>query len=153
MRIGELAKRSDLNVDTVRFYEKRGLMPPPPRRANGYREYAAEHLERLAFIRHCRTLGMSLDDVSRLLDFVARPEADCAVVNQLIDDQLTRVQERITHLRRLERQLEVLRTQCRTHDVAGHCGILQELVAAAHEEQCVCHADDIEPIEVVTQKK
>lgn len=63
MRIGELASRSGMKADTVRYYEKTGLLPAPPRLPNGYRDYGPAHVERPAFIRHCRTLGMSLDDV------------------------------------------------------------------------------------------
>jgi DNA-binding transcriptional MerR regulator len=63
MRIGELAKRADIKVDTVRYYEKAGLLPPPPRRPNGYRDYGKLHLERLAFIRHCRALDISLEEI------------------------------------------------------------------------------------------
>ena len=139
MRIGELAEKADLKVDTVRYYEKAGLLPAPPRRSNGYRDYDDRHVERLAFVRHCRTLGMPLADVKSLLEFVAHPDADCTSVNRLIDDQLAHVQSRIAGLRDLERQLLTLRTQCNAQKTAGECGILQELVAAAQDEACVRH--------------
>ncbi len=139
MRIGELAKRTDIKIDTVRYYEKEGLLPPPPRRPNGYREYGKQHLERLTFIRHCRVLDMPLEDIRRLLGLVAHPEDDCGMVNCLIEDQLARVRKRIASLHTLERQLQALRTQCSTQASAGECGILQELVSAAHDEGCVCH--------------
>lgn len=139
MRIGELAHRADLKVDTVRYYEKAGLLPLPPRRPNGYRDYGEHHVECLAFVRHCRTLGMSLADVKSLLELAAHPDADCTTVNRLIDDQLMHVQARIASLRTLEQQLLVLRTQCNSQKTAGECGILQELVAAAQHEKCVCH--------------
>ncbi|MGD9171933.1 MAG: Cd(II)/Pb(II)-responsive transcriptional regulator [Candidatus Thiodiazotropha sp.] len=139
MRIGELAKRADINVDTVRYYEKAGLLPPPPRLPNGYRDYGTPHLERLAFIRHCRALDMSLEEVQRLLDFVSQPDADCAVINQIIDSHLERVQVRIANLRTLESQLMMLRNQCQEQKTVAECGILQELVAAAQDEGCICH--------------
>ncbi|HPE81786.1 MAG TPA: MerR family transcriptional regulator [Gammaproteobacteria bacterium] len=139
MRIGELANLSGMKADTVRYYEKAGLLPPPPRLPNGYRDYGAAHVERLAFIRHCRTLGMPLEDVHSLLDFIVHPDADCQVVDQLIDDQLVRVRARIASLRTLARQLQTLRAQCRNDTSVRECGILQELVAAAHDEACVCH--------------
>ena len=147
MRIGELAKQTDIKVDTVRYYEKAGLLPSPARRPNGYRDYEDQHVERLVFIRHCRALGMSLADVRHLLEFVAHPDADCTAVDYLIDDQLARVQARIASLRRLEQQLHALRTQCSTQKTAGECGILQELVAAAHDEGCVCHPDSFDEAE------
>ncbi len=139
MRIGELAKRAAIKVDTVRYYEKAGLLPLPPRRPNGYRDYGSGHLERLAFIRHCRALDMPLDDVRQLLDLLAHPNADCQDANRLVDEQLARVQERIADLHSLEKQLQSLRTQCTTKRSSAECGILHELVAAAQGDSCVCH--------------
>ena len=142
MRIGELAKRTDIKIDTVRYYEKVGLLPPPPRRLNGYRDYGRQHLERLAFIRHCRALDMPLEDVRRLFGLLDHPESDCGMVNCLIDEQLGRVRQRIASLRTLEQQLQALRTQCSTRASAGECGILRELVAASHNDGCVCHPSE-----------
>ncbi|MBT3012277.1 MAG: Cd(II)/Pb(II)-responsive transcriptional regulator [Candidatus Thiodiazotropha sp. (ex Lucina aurantia)] len=143
MRIGELAKRAAMKTDTVRYYEKTGLLPPPPRRQNGYRDYGTRHLERLAFIRHCRALDMSLADISRLLEFVTHPDVKCDAIDRLIEGQLIQVQARISSLRTLESQLLVLRDQCHDQKTAGECGILQELVAAAHDGGCVCHPASI----------
>ncbi len=142
MRTGELAKRTDIKIDTVRYYEKIGLLPSPPRRLNGYRDYGRPHLERLAFIRHCRALDMPLEDIRRLFSLLDHPEADCEMANCLIDEQLGRVRERIASLRTLERQLQALRTQCSTQASASECGILRELVAATHNEGCVCHPSE-----------
>ena len=105
MRIGELAMTAQVDAETIRYYEKSGLLQPPPREANGYRNYGTPHVERLAFIRHCRSLDMPLAGVKRLLDFVARPEADCGDIDRLIDEQLGRVRERLRSMRVLERQL------------------------------------------------
>ncbi len=91
MRIGDLAKATGVDIETIRYYEKVGLLPEPGREANGYRTYRQAHLEQLAFIRHCRALDMSLESIRRLLDFVAHPEAECGDINQLIDAQLARV--------------------------------------------------------------
>lgn len=142
MRIGELGATAGVEVETIRYYERLGLLPAPPRRANGYRSYTHEHLERLAFIRHCRALGMSLADVQRLLDLLAHPESDCHDADCLIDAQLERVRERLAALQRLEQQLTALRARCRSQRTTDSCGILHELVAAAHGEACVCHPDD-----------
>lgn len=140
MRIGELAERVGLPVDTLRYYEKAGLLPAPPRQGNGYREYGERHVERLAFVRHCRSLDMPLGDIRRLLDFVAHPEADCRDINLLIDQQLAGVRKRISSLQALETQLTLLRGQCDTTATARECGILHELVVAAHDEGCACHS-------------
>ncbi len=127
MLIRELSGTTGVPVETIRYYEKAGLLPAPPRQANGYREYGTSHRQRLAFIRHCRDLGMPLSDVQRLLDFSARPSADCGDINQLIDVQIARVRERLAGLQSLERQLVGLRAQCSQTQPAAECGILQEL--------------------------
>ena len=131
MRISELAARADTAVDTVRHYEKAGLLPAPQRLANGYRAYSAAHLQRLLFIRRCRLLDIGLADITRLLRYGAQPQADCAEVDTLIDQQLAQVRERMAHLQTLERQLSALRSQCGTQPgsrrVAAECGILHEL--------------------------
>ena len=139
MRISELATATGVEIETIRYYEKQGLIAEPERQANGYRSYANEHLERLAFIRHCRALDMPLAEVRSLLVFIDKPVADCAEVNQLIDAQLGRVRARLKSMRALEKQLGQLRKQCTHTDAGQACGILQELVAAAHGEACACH--------------
>ena len=70
MKIGELSQATGVDVETIRYYEKSGLLPAPARQANGYREYGTSHLERLAFVRHCRALDLPLAEVQRLLAFV-----------------------------------------------------------------------------------
>jgi Cd(II)/Pb(II)-responsive transcriptional regulator len=140
MRISELANVTGVEIETIRYYEKQGLMAEPGRSANGYRSYASEHLERLSFIRHCRALDMPLAEVRTLLAFIDHPVADCVEVNQLIDEQLARVRARLKSMRALEKQLGQLRKQCSHTDAGQACGILQELVAAAHGEACACHS-------------
>ena len=141
LRIGELAKATGVEVETIRYYEKSGLLPPPGRSGNGYRAYGKDHLERLAFVRHCRALDIPLAAVRQLLDFVANPQSDCGEIDQLIDSQLMRVRARLASLKALERQLSSLRSRCATRHLAGDCGILHELVAAAHGESCACHPE------------
>lgn len=139
MRIGELAQATGVDIETIRYYEKIDLLTSPARTANGYREYSTSHLERLAFVKHCRALDMPLAEIKQLLDFVAKPTADCGDVNHLIDEHLLRVRARLNSLQALEQQLVVLRKRCTAPHTAGECGILHELVAAAHGEACVCH--------------
>lgn len=139
MRIKALSDATGVEIDTIRFYEKQGLLPEPARTANGYREYEAAHLERLAFVRHCRALDMPLADVQRLLNLVGAPAGDHTDVDALVDAQLTRVRARLKSMKALERQLVQLRAQCSGHHDGGECGILHELVAAAHGEACACH--------------
>lgn len=139
MQIKELSRAAGVDTETIRFYEKQGLLPAPPRRDNGYREYGQAHLERLAFIRHCRALDMPLADVAVLLDLVHRQPEDCSDVNRLVDTQLTRVRARLQSMRALEKQLLRLRRRCTSPHTSAECGILQELVHAAHGEACACH--------------
>lgn len=127
MRIGELAKQTGCDVETIRFYEKSGLLDEPVRTASGYRAYQAAHLERLQFIRHCRSLQIGLQDIRTLLDLQARPSAGCGHVNALLDQHIAAVQSRMAALRTLETQLIALRRQCNAPHSVEECGILQNL--------------------------
>lgn len=138
MQIKELADATGVDVETIRYYEKQGLLPAPARRDNGYRDYEAAHLERLSFIRHCRALDMPLADVGRLLGLVDAPSDHLSDVDRLVDEQLARVRARLKSMRALEKQLLQLRARC-SGDHEGRCGILDELVSAAHGEACACH--------------
>ncbi len=139
MRIGELCQATGVGIETIRYYEKEGLIPAPARTDNGYRNYGSAHLERLSFIRHCRALDMPLAEIKRMLGFVAHPDADCGDINRLIDEQLARVRVRLKSMRALEKQLSQLRAHCGAGHTAAECGILHELVAAAQGEACACH--------------
>lgn len=139
MQIKDLSRATGVDVETIRYYEKQGLLPEPARRENGYRDYADQHLERLSFIRHCRALDMPLADVKRLLGFVDDPDGHCDDVNHLVDDQLARVRARLKSMRALELQLLQLRSRCDGAPGGEPCGILNELVSAAHGEACACH--------------
>ena len=142
MQIKELARATGVDVETIRFYEKEGLLPEPPRLDNGYRNYAQPQLERLSFIRHCRALDMPLVDVKRLLGFVDDPQGQGLHVDALVDEQLSRVRARLKSMRALEKQLLQLRSRCSGgQGEGGPCGILDELVSAAHGEACACHPD------------
>lgn len=134
MRISELGRLSGVDPETIRYYEKTGLMPPPHRLGNGYRDYGEAHVERLAFIRQCRGLDMNLKEVALLLEIADHPQAECTDVDHLIDDHLARVRVRIRGLRNLEKQLAELRRCCSTPRRAADCGILQELSIGARED-------------------
>ena len=140
MRIGELGKATGVDVETIRYYEKAGLLAEPERLANGYRSYNNAHLERLAFIRHCRALDIPLADITRLVGFMQHPNDDCAGINSLIDQQISKVRARLASMQALENQLTILRARCDASHFGLECGILHELVAAAHGEACACHS-------------
>ncbi|HVB78755.1 MAG TPA: Cd(II)/Pb(II)-responsive transcriptional regulator [Candidatus Binataceae bacterium] len=131
MRIGQLAARAGCGADTVRYYERAGLLAPPQRHANGYRRYAEAHLERLAFIRRCRSLDMSLPEIRMLLAAMERPEADCDPVNALIDAHIVHVAARIEELKRLKAELDAIRAYCCGAKDVKSCGILASLARPA----------------------
>jgi Cd(II)/Pb(II)-responsive transcriptional regulator len=139
MRIGELATRGGCDVQTVRFYEREGLLEEPAREASGYRRYDGRHLALLSFIRHCRSLDIPLSEVRQLLDFAARPDQSCAQVNDLLDDHIALVRGRIQALKALERQLVALRKTC-DGDTSHACAILESFMSAAEAHSCAWHA-------------
>lgn len=135
MKIGELSAASATPVETIRYYEREGLLPAPARTDGGFRIYDAPQLERLQFIRHCRGLDMSLDEVRTLLRVKDDPGAECGDVNALLDAHIGHVSQRIRELRALERQLKDLRQRCGTGQAAAQCGILAGLAQGAAQEQ------------------
>ena len=139
MRIGELAELAGVEVQTVRYYEREGLIDAPPRTSSGYRSYGPEHLQRLNFVRHCRSLDMSLADVKQLLDLASTQNIACEVVDDLVQAHLDRVRAKRSALQALEEKLEVLRSQCQSGHRVADCGILGELINAAQGEACACH--------------
>lgn len=131
MRIGDLAESTGTAVETIRFYEREGLIPAAQRADNNYRMYTAAHAERLAFIRHCRNLDMTLDEIRTLLRLRDAPSQDCGEVNALLDDHIGHVTHRIRELRTLQKDLKELRARCGTPHAIEQCGILNELDTAA----------------------
>ena len=125
MKIGELALAAQTQVETIRYYEREGLLPQAPRSEGNYRIYGPEHVERLAFVRHCRSLDMTLDEIRVLLRFKDEPQAECGEVNALLDEHIGHVAERIRALRALEKELRALRAACPVPHAAADCGILQ----------------------------
>lgn len=131
MKIGELAEATNTPVESVRFYEREALLPKPERTTGNYRIYGAEHVERLAFIRHCRSLDMALDEIRTLLRFKDSPAENCGEVNALLDAHIGHVADGIREFRALEKQLKTLREQCLVAQESRKCGILQVLSNAA----------------------
>nr|ART41033.1 L607 [uncultured bacterium] len=130
MKIGELARLAGTNVETIRYYERDGLLPVPARSEGNYRIYGETHVRRLSFIRHCRSLDMTLDEIRVLLHFKESPQENCADVNQLLDRHIGHVAQRMQELQELERQLKDLRERCGEARDAAHCGILDGLSRA-----------------------
>ena len=127
--IGALAQSAGVPVETVRYYEKKGLLPAAKRAANGYRRYDAAHVAALALIRHCRALDLSLDEISQLQRAMQNSAPDCAGVDALIEQHLAAVSHRIAELVALQARLTALRGQCSAPQPVAGCGILQALHA------------------------
>ncbi|MGL5726960.1 MAG: Cd(II)/Pb(II)-responsive transcriptional regulator [Plesiomonas sp.] len=143
MKIGELARSAGAEVETLRFYEREGLLSEPLRNASGYRIYQAQHLSELNFILHCRSLNMSLAEIRQLAHYRNNPALGCVQTNEMIDRHIDNVHQQIENLKRLEQQLIMLRERCPDgHHNSDNCGILKSLVAAAEGEPCACHPDD-----------
>lgn len=127
IKIGELAKRTESTVETIRYYEKEGLLPEPSRSEGNYRLYGEKHIERLRFIRHCRTLDMALGEVRTLLRFRDAPDEDCGDVNILLDEHIRAVEIRVEELMQLKQHLMTLRQKCESTAPTSSCGILRAL--------------------------
>lgn len=127
MKIGELAIATATSVEAIRFYEREGLIPTPNRTASNYRSYEDEHAQRLTFVRRCRSLDMTLDEIRALLRFKDMPTSDCGDVNALLEAHIRHVAERVIELKALEKELVGLRARCKTSDAGADCAILKEL--------------------------
>lgn len=125
--ISEMAKKTGLTTDTIRFYEKKGFIQPNFRASNQYRYYGEQALKRLLFIQRCRALDMSLKEIETLIELEQNPEQGCGAVNQLIDQHLLDISNKIKELQIFEQQLVALRKSCNTPTTIDHCQILKTL--------------------------
>lgn len=127
MRIGELAELANCTVETIRYYEKQGLLPAAYRSHNNYRIYNKEHVQRLKFIRNCRGLDMAHDEIRELLKLTNNKGEDCSAVANLLNSHIRHVGERIQELQSLQAQLLHLYNGCQGNRLAKDCNIVQEL--------------------------
>ena len=127
MKIGDLARTAGCQVETIRYYEREELLPEPARTEANYRTYGQRHVERLRFIRNCRSLDMTLDEIRGLLTFCDAPERNCIEVSALLEAHIRHVAHRISELKLLEQQLKDLRQQCSQPGATKYCGILNKL--------------------------
>lgn len=126
-KIGDLAGKVGIPVETIRYYEREGLLPAPPRTAGNYRLYDRNALERLTFIRNCRMLDMTLEEVRSFLDAKDSPDQQCDGINTRVDLHIEQIDLRIAELARLKASLQSLRSCCDSIRPARDCGILHEL--------------------------
>jgi MerR family mercuric resistance operon transcriptional regulator len=127
--IGEMSKRTGVNIETIRYYERIKIMPQPDRTAGGNRQYNYDHLKRLSFIKTSRELGFSIDEIRALLEMVDRQDFTCGEVHGLTIGHLESVREKIKGLRKLEKALVGMAAECSQGDVPD-CPILETLFEA-----------------------
>jgi Cu(I)-responsive transcriptional regulator len=125
--IGALAEATATKVETVRYYERIGLLPEPGRTRSTYRSYGADHLARLSFIRRARDLGFTLDQVRQLLGLANSRDSDCCQVDAIAQDHLTDIDQKIADLKSLRRELRDLIGQCQRGTIAD-CKIIDALL-------------------------
>jgi MerR family mercuric resistance operon transcriptional regulator len=124
-----LARATGCNLETIRYYEKIGIMPDPPRSTKGYRSYDNAHVKRLKFVMRSRDLGFSIEEVRGLLGLVDDRSRTCADVQLIAEDHLTDVQAKIADLQRIERVLSDTVARC-TGDAAPECAVIDALLDA-----------------------
>lgn len=128
MMIGELASRAGVNVQTVRYYERRGLLREPERTSSGYRQYSTESLKRLRFIKGAQELGFTLGEIGELLGLRVEDPASCSMVAERTRAKLADVRRKIRELHRMESVLESLASACAMRTQTAECPILESLV-------------------------
>lgn len=129
LSIGKLAKQCGVNIETIRYYEKIGIMPGPERSASGYRLYGPDHLRRLSFVRRSRQLGFSLDEIRSLLRLVDGDAYTCTQVRELTLDHVAEIRRKIADLTRLKRVMEEMAAQC-SGSRAPECAVIDALFDA-----------------------
>lgn len=126
MKIGQLARAAGTNSETIRYYERIGLLRPPVRTGSNYRDYSTHDAERLAFIRHARGLGFELSDIRSLIELAEQPDRDCTEADAIASRHLAAVEEKIDQLERLRGELARMVSQCQGGQVAS-CRIIETL--------------------------
>ncbi|GJL53021.1 MAG: Hg(II)-responsive transcriptional regulator [Nitrospirales bacterium] len=124
MRIGQVAKSAGVHIETIRFYERKGLIAQPPRNNGGYRQYPQEAVARIRFIKRAKDLGFSLTEIAELLSFQANPMATCADVKQRAEAKILAIQERVKDLQTMKHALGKLVESCSGSGSLDHCPII-----------------------------
>lgn len=126
MKIGELSRATGTNIETIRYYERIGLLPAPGRTAGNYRSYSGAHRDRLAFVRHSRELGFTIDEIRSLLDLSDHPDRDCGEADRIATRHLEQVEGKIAGLTLLRDELTRIVGRCRG-GLAGDCRVIEAL--------------------------
>lgn len=134
LAIGALSRRTGVNIETVRYYERIGLLPAPARSEGGHRLYGNGHLMRLNFVRRARDLGFTLDEIRALLELAEKRDRPCAEVREVASNHLVDVRAKITALRAMERVLADMVVQC-TDGSTPECPLIEALFDARLDKQ------------------
>jgi len=131
--IGQMAKATATNIETIRYYERIGLLPAPARTSGNYRAYGSDHLARLSFVRRSRDLGFSIETVRDLLGLADEKDRDCGAVDVIAREHLAEVERKIADLTALGRELRDLIGRC-GHGTIAECRIIEALSPAKQAE-------------------
>jgi MerR family transcriptional regulator, copper efflux regulator len=129
LTIGQLARAAGVGVQTVRYYERRGLIPEPPRSASGYRKYPSSDVARLGFIRRAQGLGFTLREIEELLSLRSAPGTSPAEVRERVQVKIVDVEARMAELERIRDALTQMAEACEVHGLLGDCPFLEALEA------------------------
>ena len=129
MTIGQVAKETGVRVETIRFYEKEGLINEPERSPSGYRQYPAEIVQRVLFIQRAKAIGFTLKEVNDLLSIQTKPNARCGDVLDKAATKVEQIEAKINELQRMKHTLQELTEQCASHNPLDNCPILDALYA------------------------
>ena len=127
LTVGQLAKSTGINIETVRYYERISMMPKPTRKESGYRLYSEEDIARLKFILHAKELGFALREIRELLELRVDPETTCEEVRHQAEMKIADIENKITDLIRIKNALEKLAAACQEKGPTGDCPILEAL--------------------------
>ena len=127
MTIGQVAKETALGIETIRFYERQGLIPDPPRRRSGYRQYPEETVARLLFIKRAKELGFSLKEIAEILALRVDPDTSAGSIKKRVEEKIQDVEGRIRSLRRMRKALVELDESCCGRGLVSECPILEAL--------------------------
>lgn len=127
LKIGQMARQEEVGIETVRFYERQGLLSEPARKASGYRQYTDDAIIRLRFIKRSKELGFSLKEIAELIELRFDPDATCAEVKEQAQHKLIDIEARIRDLNKMKKMLQKLTTACKGNGSLEGCSILEAL--------------------------
>jgi len=127
LTIGQLAKKANVNLETIRYYERRGLLPKPPRNKSGHRQYPTEALKRTDSIKRCQAIGFSLNEIAEIFELRITSNSTCADMKLRVGKKLTDVDRKIQELVHIRDALNRLLKKCTGKGPIGRCPILEEL--------------------------